>query len=200
MRKPIAMAIREIDMAIADLEGKPRPDVPAPVDAAAAGSAAPGAGSAQGSAATPDAAGTGSDAKPPVAPVAAPANPAERAKQLAVALRGARNRLMRIAEDRASAEVLLTQLELRARDKTQLRQDLGHDVAEQRSGLGTLYAELAADVAKSGDKARAKRLLTIAAHLDPGNRVRYEQQLHTFDKSASLPPDTGAATGSGGVK
>jgi proteasome lid subunit RPN8/RPN11 len=127
---------------------------------------------------------------------AAPVNTSE----LASTLRGARDRLTRIADDRESAEALLTQLALRARDKTRLHEDLGHDVAEQRSGLGTLYAELAADVAKAGDKARAKRLLTIAAHLDPGNRVRYEQQLHTFDKSASLPPDTGAATGSGGMR
>lgn len=154
MRKPIATAIHELDMAIAELEGT------------------------QGS--------------------AAPSTNSERTQQLASALRGARERLMRIADDRAAAEAVLEQLELRARDKTRLHEDLGHDVAEQRSGLGTLYAELAADVAKAGDKARAKRLLTIAAHLDPGNRVRYEQQLHTFDKSASLPPDTGAATGSGG--
>jgi hypothetical protein len=160
MQQPIATAIREIDAAIADLDG----------------SAAPGGGSAQGS--------------------AAPANPSERMKQLATTLRGTRERLMRIADDRQAAQALLAKLALRARDKTRLHEDLGHDVAEQRSGLGTLYAELAADVAKGGDKARAKRLLTIAAHLDPGNRVRYEQQLHTFDKSASLPPDT--ATGSGG--
>ncbi|NVB80587.1 MAG: hypothetical protein HOV81_19490, partial [Kofleriaceae bacterium] len=115
-------------------------------------------------------------------------------------LRGARDRLIRIAEDRAGAETVLAQLDLRARSKGRSTEELGRDVAEQRSGLGTLYAEIANDVAKAGDKVRARRLLSIAAHLDPGNRARYEQQLRTFDKTASLPPDTGAAMGSGGMK
>lgn len=215
MRRSLALAVAELDGAIAELEGKPRPaddatrldprgGAPAPAGPgsasalAAAGSAsAPAAGSGAGTPSagslTPTAA-AGSTAAPGVA-----ASPRDRLQASAAMLRGARDRLIRIAEDRAGAEVVLAQLDRRSRSRGRSTEELGRDVAEQRSGLGTLYAEIASDVAKT-DKARAKRLLSIAAHIDPGNRARYEQQLRTFDKTASLPPDTGAAMGSGGTK
>jgi hypothetical protein len=221
MRKPLVIAVAELDGAIAELEGRPRPAsldaldptagsqaapaaTPGAGSAAAAGSAAttPAAASGQGSAATPTAA-AGAATPTAAAGGAAPAvaaSPSDRMKASAAILRAARERLIRIAEDRQSSEVLLAQLELKARSRGRSTEELGRDVNEQRSGLGALYAEIASDVAKAGDKTRAKRLLAIAAHLDPGNRARYEQQLRTFDKTASLPPDTGAAMGSGGTK
>lgn len=121
-----------------------------------------------------------------------------KASELATRLREARSQLAQVATDRSTSEVMLAQLELATRRRGQLRSDLSRDVTEQRTGLGALYAELAADVAKAGDKARAKRLLAVAAHLDPGNRARYEQQLRTFDKTATL--SRGAGVGSGGAK
>ncbi len=124
----------------------------------------------------------------------------EAAKPVVARIREARARLDQVAHDRATSEVLLAQLERASRGNGPSRVELGRDVAEQRAGLGALYAELARDVVKAGDKARAKRLLTLAARLDPGNQSRYEEQLRTFDKTASLPREQGAGPGSGGTK
>jgi len=107
-----------------------------------------------------------------------------KAKQVIADLR---ENLLRLSEDRGSAQAALGQLEILAQRNSAVRSDLEHDVGDQRAGLGALYAELAADVAKSGDKNRAKRLLATAARIDPGNTSRYEAQLRTFDKNASLP-------------
>jgi len=67
-----------------------------------------------------------------------------------------------------------------------IRADLLKDVSDQRAALGLLYAELAADVAKT-DKQRAKRLLSTAARVDPANTSVYQNQLKSFDSSATLP-------------
>jgi hypothetical protein len=105
---------------------------------------------------------------------------------------------VQVAQGRSSALAELSALERSVRRRGDQRLDLGRDVAEQRSGLGTLYAELAADAVKAGDPARARRLLATAAHLDPGNRARYEQQLRTFDKAGVLPRDTTDPAGAAG--
>jgi hypothetical protein len=120
---------------------------------------------------------------------------------LGAQLRATRETLYRILQGRASAAGVLGQLERLTRRGAELRADLSHDVAEQRSGLGALYAELAGEAAKAKDLDRARRLLATAAHLDPGNRTRYENQLQSFDKSAALPRDTSDtpdSTGSAG--
>jgi proteasome lid subunit RPN8/RPN11 len=172
VRKPVAQAITELDGAIAALEGTAAPTPPTP-PTLGAGSAA-GSGSAAGNAA-----------------------PTGDARAQAVSgLKTVRDSLRRLSEDRNSAQAMLTALESASRRSSDLRTDLAHDVAEQRSGLGLLYAELAADAAKSGDKARASRLLSTAAHLDPSNRSRYETQLRSFDKSGHLPGDIGDTAGS----
>ncbi len=104
----------------------------------------------------------------------------------------ARHSLMRLREDRASAEAVLAQIERRARQASVPPPDLSRDVADQRSALGGVYAELAADAVKARDTARARRLLAAAAHIDPGNRARYEKQLQGFDRAGKLPPETRA--------
>jgi proteasome lid subunit RPN8/RPN11 len=115
------------------------------------------------------------------------AGPPAAATEQAIAQAGrAREELTRLRDDRGAAAAVLEQLELAARRGGGARTDLARDVAEQRSGLGTLYAELAADAARAGDRVRARRLLAAAAHLDPGNRARYEKQLQTFDRSGVL--------------
>lgn len=119
-----------------------------------------------------------------------------RLLQLATELKATRASLLQLSKGRGVAQVVLAQLERATRPGSELRADLGHDVAEQRSGLGALYAELATDAVKSGDPGRARRLLAAAAHLDPGNRARYEKQLQLFDKAASLPHDTTYNSGS----
>jgi hypothetical protein len=118
--------------------------------------------------------------------------------ELATQLRIARDLLLRLGQDRGVAAAKLNQLERATRRSGELRTDLARDVSEQRSGLGGLYAELAGDAVRAGDAARARRLLATAAHLDPGNRTRYEKLLQSFDKTASLPRETSDTTGSAG--
>jgi len=121
-----------------------------------------------------------------------------RLQQLATQLKTTRERLFQLGQGRRTAQVELAQIERATRPGSQLRADLGHDVAEQRSGLGALYAELTVDAVKAGDPGRARRLLATAAHLDPGNRARYENQLESFDKAVGLPHDITDNTGSAG--
>jgi proteasome lid subunit RPN8/RPN11 len=113
-------------------------------------------------------------------------------QKVATTAKTLRESLMRLGQDRASAFSVLAQLELVARQGES--RDSAHEIAEQRAGLGALYAELALDIAKGGDLGRARRLFTMAARLDPGNRARYEKQLQTYDKSASLPAGTTAGS------
>jgi proteasome lid subunit RPN8/RPN11 len=183
---PIMQAVGDLDRAIVTLVMG---------GAAVPGTAAPGGGSA----ATPGA-GSAVVNVPPAsagsAAISAVGDP--RLQQLAIQLKATRDQLSQLLAGRASAQGVLAQLERLARHSSELRADLGHDVAEQRSGLGALYADLAADAVKAKDLQRARRLLATAAHLDPGNRARYEEQLWSFDQTSSLPRDRIDNTGTTG--
>ena len=140
----------------------------------------------------------------PGAPVAPP-TPADPNIEAAITrLVAAREAFVRLAQDRSSAEATLAAISQMTRHGSDLRADLARDVAEQRAGLGTLYAELAKELERS-DPGRAARLLAAAAHLDPGNRGRYEAQLRKFEPKASLPRDANPVvkppvpTGQGGT-
>ncbi|HEX7838255.1 MAG TPA: hypothetical protein VF469_12360, partial [Kofleriaceae bacterium] len=168
--------------------------------AAAPGAAAPGAASSAGSgtaapgAVAPGAvAPAGAGAKPPSS-----TSPDPRWVAFAAQLRTVRAGLVQLEQARGSAQAALTNIELLARRGNELPREIAHDLTEQRAGLGAAYAELATDAAKAGDKNRARRLLTAAAHLDPGNRARYEKQLQSFDPSGRLSSDTPDSTGSAG--
>jgi proteasome lid subunit RPN8/RPN11 len=177
MHRPLADAVAVLDQIIAALP----PDSPAPAAPlpAGAGSAAAGSGAAGSGAAGPGAAVPGA----PV-PAAAPGNPLSTS--FAVQLRTARTRLVQLEQARGTAQAELTALESAARHGNEPSKEITRDLAEQRAGLGAIYAELAADASKA-DPTRARRLLAAAAHLDPGNRVRYEKQLQTFDPKGHLP-------------
>lgn len=206
LHRPVEQAINDLDRVIALLPAPPPPPPaviePAPAagsgarvpgsPAPAAGSAAPAAGSAA------PAAGSAASAVAGTAAPAAPSAVDARLAQLSVQLRAARDDLFVVRSGRQSAAVTLRNLEQATRRTGELRADLVHDVADQRAGLGLLYSELAADVAKAGDRDRARRLLTTAAHVDPGNRARYEKQLQAFDKTASLPRESSDNTESAG--
>ncbi|MEO7734100.1 MAG: Mov34/MPN/PAD-1 family protein [Kofleriaceae bacterium] len=118
--------------------------------------------------------------------------------ELASQLKATRDSLLQLSQSRGTAQAELAQLERLARPGSELRADLGRDVAEQRAGIGALYAELATTALKLGDPARARRLLAAAAHFDPRNRARYETQLRSFDTSATLPVDLNDNTGAAG--
>ncbi len=121
-------------------------------------------------------------AQPPLAAPSAPSAPSPLAAAIARLLE-LRHALARLALERASAQATLHAIEREAqrRDdpalRAEQRRDLGREVAAQRAGLGALYAELAAEAARAGDRPRAHRYFTTAARIDPGNRARYEQQL-----------------------
>jgi lipopolysaccharide biosynthesis regulator YciM len=116
----------------------------------------------------------------------------------AVQLRTVRASLLQLAQDRGSAQAALAQLEMFARRNNDQPREVARELAEQRMGLGAAYAELATDALKAGDKDRARRLLATAAHLDPGNRTRYEKQLQSFEPSGRLPAAAPESAGSAG--
>ncbi|HEY1554196.1 MAG TPA: hypothetical protein VGF94_05145 [Kofleriaceae bacterium] len=169
LHKPVGQAITAIDAAIASMEPK------ASGSGSAAGSGS-GSGSAAGSA-SGSASGSGSAA-----------GPGPGTGNVLAQLKQAREILARLGTDRSSAATALDVLERASKSESMLKADLAHDVAEQRAAIGIAYSELSANAMKAGDKDRAMRLLAAAAHLDPGNRARYEQQLQAIDPSASLPP------------
>jgi proteasome lid subunit RPN8/RPN11 len=196
MHRPLTEAVAVLDQIIAALP----PDVavpaapPAGVGSAGSGSGAAGSGSSAAGSGAPGAAGAGSGA-----PAAAAGNPP--APSFALQLRTARTRLVQLEQARGTAQAELNALEAAARHGNEPSREVARDLAEQRAGLGAIYAELAADSARA-DPGRARRLLAAAAHLDPGNRVRYEKQLQTFDPTGHLPAvsDPGPAPGEGGPR
>jgi proteasome lid subunit RPN8/RPN11 len=199
LHRPVEQAISDLDRVIAVLPAPPPPAVIEPAPVAGSGARAPGTPApAAGSAAAGSAAPAPGSAASAVVPAAAPSPIDIRLAQLSIQLRAARDDLFVVRSGRQSAAITLRNLELATRRTGELRADLVHDVADQRAGLGLLYSELAADVVKAGDRDRARRLLATAAHVDPGNRARYEKQLQTFDKTASLPRDSSDNTESAG--
>lgn len=102
-------------------------------------------------------------------------------------LRSARERAIRLRDDRGDASAALTQLQEASRRGTVNPADVAREMNDQRNALGALYGELAADAVHAGDLKRAKRLLATAASVDPGNRNRYLQQLGSFDPKGELP-------------
>jgi hypothetical protein len=125
---------------------------------------------------------------PALAPGAAPPSPPGPATaDLAEPLKAARLRLVQLEQGRGAAEAGLASLQAAMRRADEPARQMARELAEQRAGLGAMYAELASDVAKA-DPARARRLLGTAVRLDPGNRTRYEKQLTGFDPGGRLPP------------
>jgi proteasome lid subunit RPN8/RPN11 len=197
LRRPVAQAVAILDQMIAALP----PEAAAASAAPAAAAAGPGA---------PGPAGPGSAAPSPPAPgVAAPA-PAAPAPRVAVGsvdprwvtlasqLKTARETLVQLQLSRDLLSRDLAMLAAAARRGNELPKEIARDLIEQHAVLGGMYGELATDAARAGDKDRARRLLATAAHLDPGNRTRYEKQLQSFDPSGRLSPETTDGTGSAG--
>jgi proteasome lid subunit RPN8/RPN11 len=177
MHRPLTEAVAVIDQIIAALP----PDGAAPAGAGSgAGSGAPSAG----------AAGSGA----PATAAAAAGNPP--GPSIAQQLRTARTRLAQLEQARGTAQAELAALEAASRRGNEPSKEITRDLAEQRAGLGAIYAELATDAARA-DPSRARRLLTAAALLDPGNRVRYEKQLQMFEPAGRLPSHPGEAAPQG---
>jgi len=109
-------------------------------------------------------------------------------------LEEAQKSLGRAREDRKLAFDMLRRIEQAAgRSPSEstaaaARQMVEKGLVEQRAALGGIYAELARDAVRSGDKSRAAKLLTEAVNIDPEHKTAYEEQLKSFEPKGSFQP------------
>jgi proteasome lid subunit RPN8/RPN11 len=85
-----------------------------------------------------------------------------------------RRKLEQIRDTHFRADRSMKLLQSLGERSSAVPREVAQMVSDQRAALGQLYAEVAGDVAKDGDTQRARRLLQLAATLDPGNARRYE--------------------------
>lgn len=188
MRAPAQRAVAAIDEAILALRGAKRAATPGtapttPTTATPGTASAPTTPPTPGTAAAPTTPPTTAAAPTPTPPT----TPEARIDDAIARLEVARAKLVRVHDDRLAAAVILQELTAGGRSRGPDPAELARDVAAQRNGLGQVYAELAADAVKAGDKDRARRLLHAAVRIDPGERARYEKQLQSFAKGERLP-------------
>ncbi len=86
-----------------------------------------------------------------------------------------RRKLRELRDTHFQADRSLRLLQQLGQRSSAVPREVTRMVSDQRAALGQLYAEVAADVGKAGDTQRARRLLQLAATLDPGNARRYEE-------------------------
>ncbi len=101
-------------------------------------------------------------------------------KDALVPLIAGRRKLKELRDAHFAADRSLRLLQSLGEKTSAIPREVTRMLSDQRAALGQLYAEVAEDVAQAGDKRRARRLLRLAASLDPGNARRYE------DKRAGL--------------
>ncbi len=94
--------------------------------------------------------------------------------------------LRRARNDRRLAHEMLSQIEKIARQSNRTPEAVARDLTTQRAALGGIYAELAQDAARGGDKDRATRLLEKAAAIDPDHYGDYDKQLKSFNPQGTL--------------
>lgn len=101
-------------------------------------------------------------------------------KDALVPLIAGRRKLKELRDAHFAADRSLRLLQSLGEKTSAIPREVTRMLSDQRAALGQLYAEVAEDVAQAGDNRRARRLLQLAATLDPGNARRYE------DKRAGL--------------
>ena len=97
-----------------------------------------------------------------------------------VPLIAGRRKLKELRDAHFAADRSLRLLQSLGEKTSAIPREVTRMLSDQRAALGQLYAEVAEDVAQAGDNRRARRLLQLAATLDPGNARRYQ------DKRAGL--------------
>lgn len=107
-------------------------------------------------------------------------------------IKRARRAAMELLDEQKNVAAMLTAFRNSARGGGSAE---ARALAMQQNALGTLYSELARDLARAGDTQRAARYLQTAALVDPGGHERYQKQLNEFAKGAKLvvPRDGPAA-------
>jgi hypothetical protein len=91
-------------------------------------------------------------------------------------LRAARDALRRLRDVQLGTEQFLRKLEQTARAGTVDSQELVRALSRQAAAAGQICVELATSAAKEGDLPRARRLLLLAASIDPAKREAYEKK------------------------
>lgn len=102
------------------------------------------------------------------------------------ALNEGRRRLVRLRDDYVRTERILATLESGSRVSSLRTRDTLRAITEQRSAIGQLFEEIAADSTRDGDLDRAQRLLQAAIKLDPDNSRRYRRKL---DEARGVLPE-----------
>jgi len=108
--------------------------------------------------------------------------------------------LTRARNDRQVAHQMLTQLSELTKLPSRIPQDVARDIEKQRVAIGGLYAELARESARAGDKERTAKLLAMAAELDPDGRAEYERQFQTLGQQETAQPQPAREAGAGRVQ
>jgi hypothetical protein len=91
-------------------------------------------------------------------------------------LRAGRDRIRRLRDAHLAADALLQRVEAMARTDSIDPRELTRILSRHAATAGQICVELAAIAAKEGDTARARRLLGLAASIDPGKRDLYEKK------------------------
>ncbi|MFI5401406.1 MAG: hypothetical protein ACHQ1G_00495, partial [Planctomycetota bacterium] len=91
-------------------------------------------------------------------------------------LRAGRDRIRRVRDAHLAADALLQRLEATSRTAEVDPRELVRTLSRHAAASGQLCVELAAIAAKEGDVPRARRLLALAASVDPAKRDLYEKK------------------------
>ena len=102
-----------------------------------------------------------------------------------VSLVEGRRKLKELRDAHFAADRSLRLLQSLGEKTSAVPREVTRMLSDQRAALGQLYAEVAEDVAKGGDRRRAQRLLRLAATLDPNNARRYESRRTSLEEEGS---------------
>ena len=106
-------------------------------------------------------------------------------KDAIVPLLAGRRKLKELRDAHFAADRSLRLLQSLGERTSAIPREVTRMLSDQRAALGQLYAEVADDVARAGDKRRARRLLRLAATLEPGNARRYENKRAGLEEEGS---------------
>lgn len=106
-------------------------------------------------------------------------------REVMVPLIEGRRKLKELRDAHFAADRSLRLLQSLGEKTSAVPREVTRMLSDQRAALGQLYAEVAEDVANAGDRQRARRLLQLAATLDPGNARRYEDRRSSLQEEGS---------------
>lgn len=97
----------------------------------------------------------------------------------------AREKLDELRDTYFEADRSLKLLQRLGESSSAVPREVARMLSDQRAALGQLYYEVAEGAAEDGDTRRARRLLQLAARLDPGNARRYEDRRDSLQEGGA---------------